>query len=308
MSTAGDHGDAIADDPRLADPALRALLLGDDAGAADIGGMTDRGRRRFLFWRRATGGLAAPDRAIERRLAADILALMDEQPPATVLRARAPMLARAASAVRAAHEEALAIGPHDGAVKVTATEHPWRGFFGIEVLHLRHRHQDGSMSPPLRREICVSTDAVTVLPYDPERDAVLVTEQFRPAPLVRGSAATWVTEPIAGRIDAGETPEEAARREAAEEAGLALASLILVARYYPSPGALSEHVHSFVAISPLTEGGIHGRKEEGEDIRTRVWPFERAMKEMEAGRVMNGPLVLTLFWLQARRHDLARAR
>ena len=47
-------------------------------------------------------------------------------------------------------------------------------------------------------------------------------------------------EPVAGVIDPGETPEDAARREAAEEARLTLGELLPVAEYYPSPGALAE--------------------------------------------------------------------
>ena len=68
---------------------------------------------------------------------------------------------------------------------------------------------------PVTRAAFVSGDAVTVLPYDPLRDRVLVVEQFRAGPQARGDAQAWQMEAIAGRIDPGETPEAsgaAARR------------------------------------------------------------------------------------------------
>ena len=63
----------------------------------------------------------------------------------------------------------------------------------------------------------VSGDAVTVLPYDPKRDLVLVVEQIRAGPFARGDRQSWQIEAIAGRVDPFETPEQAARREAVEE-------------------------------------------------------------------------------------------
>ncbi|MCB2157335.1 MAG: NUDIX domain-containing protein, partial [Rhodobacteraceae bacterium] len=46
------------------------------------------------------------------------------------------------------------------------------------------------------------------------RDRVLLIEQFRMGPYARGDAEPWLIEAIAGRVDPGETPEDAARREA----------------------------------------------------------------------------------------------
>ncbi len=48
-----------------------------------------------------------------------------------------------------------------------------------------------------------SADAVTVLPYDPVRDRVLLIEQYRFGVHMRGDPRPWVLEPVAGRIDAG---------------------------------------------------------------------------------------------------------
>lgn len=323
------------DDPRLVDPALRRLVLGE--GAEEGLGLTEEGRARLVYWQAATGGLAAPDPAIELCLARLILAHRGEH-PATLLRHwRGAMLAQAASAARAMAAPAPSAGPEaDGcgcaaggdpveapaggegghATRQTAgpggaeltierREHPWRGFFGLEVIWLRHRRRDGEMSGSLRREAFLAVDAATVLPYDTESDRVLVIEQLRIGPLARGAPRPWLLEAIAGRVDPGETPEETVRREAREEAGLTLGPLVPVAGYYPSPGALSEYVQSFVAPVSLegVSGGVHGLRQEGEDIRSLVLPLDEAMAMLDAGTIVSAPLVVSLLWL-----DRARAR
>ena len=141
------------------------------------------------------------------------------------------------------------------------------------------------------------------------RDLVLVVEQFRAGPLARGDVQCWQIEAVAGRVDPGETPPEAARREAVEEAGLDLRDLIEVARYYPSPGAVSEYLYSYVALVDLPDGvaGVFGMEEEAEDIRTHLIAFDRLMDLVVSGEIENAPLILTALWLQRERPRLRGA-
>jgi len=156
------------------------------------------------------------------------------------------------------------------------------------------------------RAVFISGDAVTVLPYDPVRDRVLLIEQFRPAPMARGDAQPWLLEAIAGRIDPGESPEQAARREAFEEAGLVLGDLLPVAQYYPSPGAKSEFLYSYVALTDLPDGaaGVFGVEGETEDIRGQLVDFADLMALVASGEAANAPLILTALWLQRERARL----
>jgi nudix-type nucleoside diphosphatase (YffH/AdpP family) len=158
----------------------------------------------------------------------------------------------------------------------------------------------------LTRELFVVGDAVTVLPYDPARDRVLVIEQFRMGPFGRGDPLPWQLEAIAGRIDPGETPEDAARREAVEEAGLLLGTLEKVAEYYPTPGAVAEYLFSYVALCDLPDGvdGVFGAEEEAEDIKGHLLSFDRLVEVMAAGEIGNAPLLLTVLWLQRERGRL----
>lgn len=215
----------------------------------------------------------------------------------------------AASALRAgaALERGLRVGP--GEAEILQRDQAHAGFFGLEVQRLRYRRFDGAMSEAITREVFVVGDAVTVLPYDPVRDRVLLIEQFRMGPLGRGDPLPWQLEAIAGRIDPGETPEEAARREAVEEAGLVLGALEKVAEYYPSPGAVAEYLYSYVAVCDLPDGvaGVFGAEEEAEDIRGHLLSFEELEAALAAGEITNAPLLLTVLWLQRERERLRRA-
>lgn len=219
------------------------------------------------------------------------------------------MKARAASALRAARAPGAVLrADHTAArdVEVVRERHPYAEYFALEDHDLRFRRFDGTMSAPVRRAGFIGGDAVSVLPYDPALDAVLVVEQFRAGPFLRGDPRPWTLEPIAGRIDPGESVEAALRREAMEEAGLELGALHHVADYYPTPGAVSEFLFSFVGEAKLSGRGgeIGGVDHEDEDIRAHVLPFETLMRLISSGEAGTGPLVLTAFWLAANRGRL----
>ena len=170
--------------------------------------------------------------------AADFMALMGHVAASDVASRYGAMLVRGASSVRAQGPQKASLRrvarPED--ISVARRDQPYARFFAVEEWQVGWRQFDGGMNAPVTRAVFVSCDAVTVLPYDPLRDRVLLIEQFRAGPMARGDAGAWQLEAVAGRIDPGETPEEAGRREAVEEAGLTLGRLLPVAEYYPSPG------------------------------------------------------------------------
>ncbi len=239
----------------------------------------------------------------------EVMDLARRFPPA-VQQARYPMLlARTDSALRARRNPAPATlrrqpGPQD--VQTLALRRPYAWFFGVEEADLRFRRFDGSLSPPITRAGLVMADAVTVLPYDPCTDRVMLVEQYRFGPQMRGDPNPWSLEPVAGRIDPGEPPDAAARRETAEETGLHLDRLIPVARCYPSPGAVSEYLFLFVGLTDLSSAdeGTGGLASESEDIRSHVIPFDRLMALIDSHEVDTGPLLTTAWWLAVNRDRL----
>lgn len=189
-------------------------------------------------------------------------------------------------------------------VEVVEREECFRGFYKLDRLHLRHRLFAGGMGKLINRELFVRHDAVCVLPYDPRRDEVVLIEQFRVGALDK-SRNPWLLELVAGLIDKDEQPEEVARREAMEEAGLALGALWPLSVYYPSPGGSDERVHLFLGrCDSVGAGGIHGLEEEGEDIRVHVLSFEDALARVRDGRIDNAASIMALQWLALNRDEV----
>jgi nudix-type nucleoside diphosphatase (YffH/AdpP family) len=247
--------------------------------------------------------------AIVTEAAAEVLRLAERFPPGAAARRHGQILARAASRLRArvAAPATLRRRALPGDVEVRAWTQAYARFFAVEELRLRFRRFGGAMSPVVDRAVFVSGDAATVLPYDPVRDRVLLIEQFRPGPFARGDAEPWQLEPVAGRIDPGETPEEAARREAREEAGVELGRLIPVAAYYPSPAGKVEYLYSFLGLADLPDalaGRVHGSAEEDEDIRVHLVGFDRLMALVDSGEAQNAPLILSALMLARHRAAL----
>lgn len=190
------------------------------------------------------------------------------------------------------------------AVEIVQREQCFKGFYRLDKLRLRHELFDGGMSREITRELFVRHDAVCVLPYDPQRDEVVLIEQFRVGALGK-SSNPWLIELVAGLIDKDEEPEQVAHREAEEEAGLTFSALWPMTRYFPSPGGSDEFVHLFLGrCSTEQAGGVHGLEEEGEDIRVRVWSFEDALQAVRDGRIGNAASIIALQWLALNRAEV----
>jgi ADP-ribose pyrophosphatase len=242
----------------------------------------------------------------DAELVALVLRYYGQLPAERVAQRLTALRVEAASRRRAAQAAARGLRAGSGQVETGPVVPSHVGFFALDLWHLRHGRFDGGMSPPLVREVFIAGDAVTVLPYDPVRDRVLLVEQVRMGPLGRGDPLPWQLEAIAGRIDPGESPEEAARREAVEEARLVLGRLEKVAEYYPTPGAVTEYLYSYVALCDLPDGvaGVFGAAEEAEDIKGHLLDFDRLVEVMASGEIGNAPLLLTVLWLQRERGRL----
>ncbi|PMR73758.1 NUDIX domain-containing protein [Billgrantia endophytica] len=182
-----------------------------------------------------------------------------------------------------------------------------QGFFRLEEVHLRHRLFEGGWSGEMVREVHRRHDAVGVLIYDVERDAVVLVEQIR-AGAMDDPESPWKLEVVAGLVEPGESLADVARREAREEAGCAVGELIELHTYYPSPGACDERVTLFCALVDSEGlGGIHGLDEEHEDIRVHVLPFNQAWELLRGGRLDNAMCLIAFYWLASERASL-RAR
>ncbi|MEL7151736.1 MAG: NUDIX domain-containing protein [Pseudomonadota bacterium] len=240
--------------------------------------------------------------ALARLAAREYILLQDTHTPEAAARTFPQIRVRAASWLRARREPSPEpFSPKMAAhtVRPERTEQPYTDFFAVREDWLKFPKFGGGEGPLVKRATFLGGDAVTVLPYDPSIDSVLIIRQFRHGAFVRGDSNAWALEPAAGRIDPGEGPEDTAKRELLEETGVVATSLHLVGRYYPSPGAYSEYLYSYVATADLAgeDGGVAGLETEGEDIMRHVVRFSDATAMIETGAINTGPLILSLGWL-----------
>ncbi|QEM80931.1 NUDIX domain-containing protein [Halomonas binhaiensis] len=193
-------------------------------------------------------------------------------------------------------------------VDIIARDCLYQGFFRLEKVTLKHRLFEGGWSREFSREVHRRHDAVGVMLYDPEKDAVVLVEQIR-AGALDDPLSPWKLECVAGLVDKEESPEEVARREALEEAGCEIRDLIFLHSYYPSPGACDERVSLYCGMVDSSElGGVHGLDEENEDIRVHVLPFQLAWELLGDGRLDNAMCLIGFHWLAANRASLRACR
>ncbi len=238
--------------------------------------------------------------------AEEYMGLMATHAPEDAARAFPQVRMRAASRLRAMSDTAPEVFlPKMSGKPIHSEKHaqPYTDYFAVREDWLSFPTFDGGQSEIVKRASFMGGDAVTILPFDPATGEVLVIRQFRHGAYARGDTNPWTLEPAAGRIDPGEAPEETARRELLEETGVEARELHLVGRYYPSPGAYSEYLYSYVAIADLTgtDGGIAGLDDEAEDILRHTLPLDDALQMIESGAANTGPLILSLGWLALNR-------
>lgn len=180
----------------------------------------------------------------------------------------------------------------------------YNGFFKLERYQVRHTLFQGGWSQPLQRELFRRNNCVGVLLYDPNRDEVVMLEQFRVGAMLHTEQA-WLLEIVAGGIEEGETPEQVAYREAEEEAGCTIEELMLISEFYTSPGGASEKLSLFCGkVDSTNVGGIYGLAEEDEDILVSVISFAEAFSLLEQGRIESGIPIIAIQWLALNRDKL----
>ncbi len=194
--------------------------------------------------------------------------------------------------------------PPSKSIELIERETPYQGYFRIDRYVLRHGLFAGGMSEPLTREVFERGHAAAVLPYDPERDAVVLIEQFRIGAYAAGREP-WLVEIVAGIVDADESPADVAHRELYEEAGLTADQVEPIGEVMVSPGGTSETIALFCArVDARTANGIHGLADEHEDIRVTTMPADDALAALERGDIVSAPAVIALQWLALHRERL----
>ncbi len=169
------------------------------------------------------------------------------------------------------------------------------GFLTVNRITLEHTLFSGEMSEPIVREVMERGHSVAVLLHDPAKDEIVLVEQFRIGALNGPSA--WLTELVAGVVEAGENLEEVARREALEESGAQVHKLEYITQYYCSAGGSTETTAIFYAqIDASQVEGIHGVKSEHEDIRVVKIAVEAFKALLNSQQIHTASLMIAGLW------------
>lgn len=152
-----------------------------------------------------------------------------------------------------------------------------------------------------QRDIIRGGGVAGVLPIDLARGHIVLLRQFRlTAHLATGNGD--MIEIVAGRVDAGESEAEAARRECNEEIGVAPDALARLYSVLPTPGLTDEFVTSFVGFVDSSRVVTHGGlASETEHIETLVVSIDAALAALRNGRILNALTVSSLQWLALNR-------
>jgi ADP-ribose pyrophosphatase len=192
-------------------------------------------------------------------------------------------------------------------VEIVDATTPFTRYLRIDTLRFRHRLFSGEWSAARAYDVLRRGRAVAIVLYDPDRDNVVLVEQFRlPALLAGGSP--WQLEAAAGMIDTDESPEAVAIRETSEETGLTLiGEPIVIQRYLPSAGGSDESVMLFCGrVDSALAAGVHGLPEEHEDIRVVVKSLAEIEVMLDTGAIESGHTLIALYWLVRHRDRLRR--
>ena len=163
--------------------------------------------------------------------------------------------------------------------------HPWKGHT-IRVRVDAVERPDGRRTT---RDVVEHPGAVAILAWDGERLAMV--RQWRHA---TGQA---LLEIPAGTLEPDEPPAETARRELAEESGLAAATWEEGPRFYTAPGFCDELMHLYLAtdLSETTAGG-----DEDEELETSWLELADALAAIDDGRIMDAKTIAGVGWLARR--------
>jgi ADP-ribose diphosphatase len=195
--------------------------------------------------------------------------------------------------------------PEKSRIEIVERSIEFDGFFRLSRYRLRHALFGGGRSAAIVREVLERGPCAAVLLYDPQRDAVVLVEQFRLPAHLAGYAA-WQLEVVAGILEPGEEPAALVRRETREEADLdILGEPLPIQRFMPSTGSSTESVSLFCArVDSRGAGGVHGLPDEGEDIKVVVLPYEQAIEKLDRGEIENSYTIVALHWLARHRDEL----
>ncbi len=142
------------------------------------------------------------------------------------------------------------------------------------------------------REVIEHPGAVAILAWDGARLAMV--RQWRHA------TGQELLEIPAGTLEPGEPPGETARRELAEEMGLAAETWVRGPSFYTAPGFCTELMHLFLATD-LRDAP--GEADADERLDPSWMDLADALAAVDDGRIIDAKTMAAVGWLERRLRD-----
>ena len=137
----------------------------------------------------------------------------------------------------------------------------------------------------IKRAVVRHAGSAVMMAVD-DRKRILLVRQYRLP------AEQYLWELPAGKLDPGEKPLQAAKRELAEETGYKARTWKRLVSFFPSPGYVGEKMTIFVATD-LTQG--EASPMEDERIETG-WFSPRQIEDMiRSGKIQDGKTIIGFF-------------
>ena len=136
------------------------------------------------------------------------------------------------------------------------------------------------------REVITHPGSVVVLPVLAD-GRILMIRQYRHA------TRQYLWELVAGRIDAGESPRQAAARELIEETGYRAKRFKIFLDIFPTPGFLEERMFILLAEG-LTAG--EAEPEEDEQIISRAYNSKQLEEMIRTGKLRDAKSIAGILY------------
>ena len=136
------------------------------------------------------------------------------------------------------------------------------------------------------REVITHPGSVVVLPILPD-GRILMIRQYRHA------ARQYLWELVAGRIDAGEKPRQAAARELIEETGYRARKFRIFLDVFPTPGFLEERM--FILLAEGLTAGV-AEPEDDEKIVSHAYNRKQLEEMIQRGHLRDAKSIAGILY------------
>ena len=154
--------------------------------------------------------------------------------------------------------------------------------YKCDLFSVTEDHATDGKGYEIRRSIVRHAGSAVMMAVDAKKRILLVRQYRLPA-----GQAMW--ELPAGRLDPGEKPLQAAKRELIEETGCRARSWKKLASFYPSPGFLQEQMTIFLATG-ITQG--EATPMDDEKIECRWFSSVEIDRMLWSGKIIDGKTMI----------------